>query len=558
MLKLLGDTASIDKSLKGTQGRLRSTASAAGSWLKAAGIGLAIEGVGKLTEALGDAWDGFRDGEKASGQLATTWENFNVKGANLQKTIDKISATALKLGTDDTEAIGAFNKALQATGGDPKKAMDRLRIAQDLVANGSAPNLSSAMKIIQQAANGSKRTVDQFGLTADTAGGRIRQLGQRVQGAAEKAAALDPLRVALNGVGEGLETIVGSLSKGDIEGALGGIAAIGTSISEAWTNVFPAVDKAMTSLIGEETWGKVKSAAQGALDAVSGTVERLGQIWDGLAPHVQNALDLISPLIDGMVTIVGLMGDNIRLVLDAIGALLNGDFSGAWTAVQGIVENVGTAIQTAINAVLTFLQGILPGIGEAARGIGDAIFQGIVTAIGGLADTVRAIFDGAVTALRDAWNSLDFAIPAFNLDWAGVSVPNPTHGTIADIFGTPAIQILPPGNFKVWDGTGDLIPDFAKGGIVKARPGGLIGRIGEAGRDEAVIPLDRMGGLRGLGDGTVQHVHSGTVRIDITPGAASALRQAGYSPADIADLSARLERQNRMQSVAYARMGGED
>jgi len=41
----------------------------------------------------------------------------------------------------------------------------------------------------------------------------------------------------------------------------------------------------------------------------------------------------------------------------------------------------------------------------------------------------------------------------------------------------------------------DMAPGFAKGGIVKARPGGLIGRIGEAGRDEAVIPLDRYGNL---------------------------------------------------------------
>ena len=497
LLKLLGDTSSIDKSLKKTQGRLGSTAAAAGSWLKAAGIGLAIEGVSKLTEALGDAWTGFRDGEKASAQLATTWGNFNVKGADLQETIDAISASALKLGTDDTESINAFNKALQATGGDSKKAMDRLRIAQDLVANGSAPNLSSAMKLIQQAANGSKRVVDQFGLTADTAGGRVRQLGQKVKGAAEKAASLDPLKVALNGIGEGLEGIVGSLSKGDIEGALGGIAAIGTSISDAWTAVFPAIETSMTNLIGSENWENLKTAVQGFLDKSSEIFTKLVALWDGLAPHVQNALNLISPIIDAIVTTVGLMADNIGLVLDAIIALLNGDFSGAWTAVQGIVDNVVAAIQTAINAVLAFLQGILPGMQTAASDIGNAIFGGIVSAIGGLADTVRAIFDGAVTALRDAWNTLDFSIPSFNLEWAGVSVPNPTHGTIADVFGTPDIQILPSGNFHVWDGTGDLIPDFKDGGIVKARPGGLIGRIGEAGKDEAVIPLDRLDGMGG-------------------------------------------------------------
>ena len=40
---------------------------------------------------------------------------------------------------------------------------------------------------------------------------------------------------------------------------------------------------------------------------------------------------------------------------------------------------------------------------------------------------------------------------------------------------------------------------FADGGIVKARPGGILAQIGEAGQDEAVIPLDKAGGI-GFGD----------------------------------------------------------
>ncbi len=96
-LKLIGDVSSINKTMKGTQGRLKSFAMSAGSWVKAAGIGLAIEGVAKLGDALGDAWSGFREGEKAAAQLGVSWDNFNVKGANLQKTIADISAMSLKL-----------------------------------------------------------------------------------------------------------------------------------------------------------------------------------------------------------------------------------------------------------------------------------------------------------------------------------------------------------------------------------------------------------------------------------------------------------------------------
>ena len=45
------------------------------------------------------------------------------------------------------------------------------------------------------------------------------------------------------------------------------------------------------------------------------------------------------------------------------------------------------------------------------------------------------------------------------------------------------------------------IPRFASGGIVRATPGGTIARIGEGGRDEAIIPLGA-GGMAGMGSTT--------------------------------------------------------
>jgi len=45
------------------------------------------------------------------------------------------------------------------------------------------------------------------------------------------------------------------------------------------------------------------------------------------------------------------------------------------------------------------------------------------------------------------------------------------------------------------------IPRLANGGIVKARPGGMLATIGEGGQDEAVIPLDRMKDFGGGGKG---------------------------------------------------------
>jgi hypothetical protein len=71
-------------------------------------------------------------------------------------------------------------------------------------------------------------------------------------------------------------------------------------------------------------------------------------------------------------------------------------------------------------------------------------------------------------------------------------------GDIGDLFGTSAKPR------RSGAGTGGLggglmldlkgIPAMANGGIIRHSPGGTLALIGEGGRDEAVIPLDRMGG----------------------------------------------------------------
>lgn len=105
----------------------------------------------------------------------------------------------------------------------------------------------------------------------------------------------------------------------------------------------------------------------------------------------------------------------------------------------------------------------------------------------------------------------------------------------------------------------------AAGGPVEAHRPYLVGERGPEviipGIASTVIPNHRLA-LAATSSRTVRHEHGGTVRIDLTTGAARAMREAGWRPADIravagemslADLSAGLERHNRLTSVAYAR-----
>lgn len=87
---------------------------------------------------------------------------------------------------------------------------------------------------------------------------------------------------------------------------------------------------------------------------------------------------------------------------------------------------------------------------------------------------------------------------------------------------TGAMTTCSPGQAQYWDGysmvscpgyvppppPAGFIERFATGGIVMPRPGGTLARIGEAGQAEAVIPLDRMGGM---GEQNINVVINGNV-----------------------------------------------
>ncbi len=505
MLKLLGDTSSIDKSLKKSQGRLRSFAGSAGGWVKAAGIGIAIEGVEKLGEALGDAWTGFRDGEKAAGQLGTTWKNLRLPAEQLEGVIDAIGASAKRLGTDDTEAIKAYNTALQNTGGNAAGAMRRLRIAQDLVANGSAPNLQSALKLIDRAGSGSAATVRKFGLTADTAKGRIKELGEKVKGAAAKAAAMDPVGVLFNDLNEDLEGIVGSLSQGDLDGALSSLQQIGTDLGSAWNKVAVPITTILDKLTGGAftTWmGQLSALGEKVGPKVGLAFDAISTAWTTLQPHLENALTFIQPLNDILSNMVagglGFILDAVTGAINTFTDLLKGDFAGAFDSVKTTVGNLVTDIDTFFSGLPGKMAGWLVDIAKAAGDIGSGIYNGIIDIVTGMPGALLEIVVDGVNQVIGAWNTLDFRIPKFELPAVDIGFPSTGNGDLDKLL--PRIK---GGPWPIFGGTEDLIPNLdpialAQGGIVRRRPGGIIARVGEGRHDEAVVPLDG----RGMGGNT--------------------------------------------------------
>lgn len=487
-LKLVADVSDINKGVNKASGKLKGFARGIGSWTKAAGIGLAIEGVGMLTDALGNAWDGFREGEKAAARLGNTFKRLKQPAAGVEKWVGKVSDKAKELGVDDVEAIDAFNKAMLATG-DQGESWNRLQIAMDLVASGTAPNLGAAMKMIQAAAKGSAKVVDQFGLTADTAAGRVAQLGNRVKGAAAKAAAMDPVGTLFNALNEDLEGIVGSLATGDFEGAAKALGDVGTDVGTFLDTVGPKVAAVLDSLTG----GRFSEFVDGLRSIVDDVGPKAGAVFDSfvgataaLIQALSNVLDALQPVINALAPAVegsiGFVMEALRGVMQLVTDLLNGDFDKAWTDIGTTIGNLATIVTDTINKVLTGLQTILPDIAQAALDIGNSILTGIVDTIAGIADTITGILRDAINGLIDILNGLQFTLPGFE-------IPIPTmrfgEGTVFDT------GPLGGGSFQLWGAqTIDPfdIPHLAGGGIV-TRP--TLAMLGEHHRAEAVVPLDR-------------------------------------------------------------------
>jgi hypothetical protein len=134
----------------------------------------------------------------------------------------------------------------------------------------------------------------------------------------------------------------------------------------------------------------------------------------------------------------------VSLIVIALGALITG-LAAAYMRFEGfrkVVDTVFNAMRAGVQFTVSAVQGL------------TAVFKTVFNTIGRL--------------WNNSFGKISFKIP--------------------DIIGVPGRGT----SFSI-----PKIPALADGGIVKASPGGTLALIGEGGRDEAVIPLDRMGGMGG-------------------------------------------------------------
>ena len=249
-------------------------------------------------------------------------------------------------------------------------------------------------------------------------------------------------------------------SSGDVGKAFANIKSIITSavsiIQSLWTT-FGATIITFT----KAAFGNIKQIIGGALNVIAGIFKVVSSllkgdwkgVWDGIKQIVKGAWTVIKG-------IVNLGWNVIKAMFKGAGNVLKGIFGGIWNGIKAIAKKGWNDLVADIKRVPGRIRAIGGKFKDAGRWIITKLYDGLKATGGFVGGIAKAVWGAIKRSINDLIGRMNRAIP--------------------NRIGRGAFSIPLPAN---------PIPRLAKGGIVKARPGGTLAVLGEAGADEMVVPL---------------------------------------------------------------------
>lgn len=243
--------------------------------------------------------------------------------------------------------------------------------------------------------------------------------------------------------------------------------AMAAAIALIWMGIKAAFD-----LVWPLIWGAIKFAWESIIKPIFDLMLSVFTfVWDGIKAAfnlvwdaIKFAIDLywnyyIKPIFELMLTVFKLAWDGIKTAFNLV-----------WDAIKGAITFVwNNVIKPVFEAFATVFGKVWDGIKKAFEGAWDFItrtIDGAKQVFGKIGDAIVSAFKAAINFIIRGWNSIKFKIPGFKVGPIGFD--GFTLG-------------LPP------------IPELAEGGVVNPTAGGVLARIGEAGRAERIEPLDANG-----------------------------------------------------------------
>lgn len=338
---------------------------------------------------------------------------------------------------------------------------------------------------------------------------------------------------------------VGKAFYGAIQQLLPVVAKLIDSLVKALAPVLPVIVKAIA-----DVFNAVEPLIPIVLQLVEAMGPSLGDVIKALAPALGDIAKAMGDLLVALLPILVPILKLATILIVKIGAPILVKIAQAvgWlaTALAKIVEVVAkvvtaithldfgaltSAVGNAAGAVLGFITDLPAKIGRAAVGLfkavvdeaqklpgqvasfigqipgklgdiagelllraadlGVKIVTGLVSGLGGLAEKAGTLAGTMLDTVKDLGKSIINGV----IDALNDLLPNSVGKvTVAGFTIFPGLDL--PNN---------PIPRLARGGVLKAQPGGVLANIAEAGRDEAVLPLHRgvLEGLARIGQGAV-------------------------------------------------------
>lgn len=497
-LKLIGEVGDINKSLGKVDRSLGRTAKSALSWGKAFAGAAILGGLQGIVDASIDGVKAFREEQQAVRNFNKTVKAMGVPARKATQALDRMADRAVNLGFDDGDLIAGMDMFIKKTGS-IEKATRLNALAMD-IARSKNISLADAQRQVDQIYNGSARVLRAYGIEGKKGMEAVAAARKVERGKAAAWARNHPMEVLAGKIADGWADVVGNLSQGNFGGALKagqklvdnvvrGIAGYtskkGKHVAGLWDRLFDAtpdkqgnpkgivnkLGQGIADQIGKVDWGKSLS------DALSAGL-------DGLKAGIDSGgfaqIAAIGGAIAGAMFLGTLFVDAAKLVFSAPGFLAKGAVSVA-AAVAGAA--IGLTFRGAmfaadlfVGAAAAVLKGIAaaPAVIGAAGGLGKALGLALrAPMLAALGPVGVAIVSGLT--IDQFLDSIGWGAAKTNIGKIRKRNPNASQ---TDMNRRRLNDPAEKGGLR----------GFASGGIVRARPGGMLARIGEGGEDEAIVP----------------------------------------------------------------------
>lgn len=453
-LKLVADVGDINGKMAQVESSTTRVGKAFSSITSFAGpvaLNLAITGITMLTEGLKSGAEDARKFDDAVAGLSGTLAPLGIAAGAARSLAEAAAAAGSALGFADDDQVVRGLQAFAEQTQSAEEAQKLLNAAMDL-SRLKGISLEEAVGKVQAIYKGSARTLAEFGVAGVSGMAAVNAaLGDNLGYAATWATTTQgQYAVTAAAVDDAFQTM-------------------GTAINDVLDNVVLPTIAQLIPVIGD-LWAQWQPTLQAIGTKFGEVIAKMLEVWNRLQPAFQAFLDFVSPLLENIGIMVGLMVDTVSGFLDTIIALLNGDFTGAWTALTGMVQSVVDGMVAGISNFLAFMGAVVDAVTSLAGKIGQGILDGISSGFNALWGHVR----GVVNNIIDALNSINH----FSWERQGFEINTPLGSTFVG---------FDKGSFQLWP----EIPHLAKGGIVNSPTLALIGEAGP----EAVVPLGRGGGM---------------------------------------------------------------